>query len=81
MNTIDTVIADRMQFTSIDGNLQHSRLMDAYVDNTAIGMMFDDNQADMDTIITRLEYAAQTWELLLFYLQRLSEPIEMLLGA
>jgi hypothetical protein len=68
MNTIDTVIADRMQFTSIDGNLEHSRLMDAYVDDTAIGMTFHDHQCDiMDTIITRLEHAAQTWELLLFY--------------
>ena len=61
MNTIDVVIADRMKFTSIDGKLQHSRLMDAYVDDTAIGMTFDDNQVDMDTIITQLENAAQTY--------------------
>ena len=67
MNTIDKVIADRMQFTSIDGSCTHSRLMDAYVDDTAIGMTSADDNVGIDTLIGNLERAAQTWEQLLFY--------------
>jgi hypothetical protein len=67
MNTIDKVISHRMQFTSIDGTTTHSRLMDAYVDDTAIGITSADDNVDIDTLIGNLEKAAQTWEQLLFY--------------
>jgi hypothetical protein len=67
MNTIDKVISDRMRFTSIDGSCTHSRLMDAYVDDTAIGITSGEDNVNMDTLIGKLERAAQTWEQLLFY--------------
>jgi hypothetical protein len=67
MNTIDKVIADRMTFVSINGKYQHSRLMDAYVDDTALGISSATDDCDMDSLIARLERTAQTWEQLLFY--------------
>jgi hypothetical protein len=67
MNTIDKVIADRTSFESIDGIYKHSRLMDAYVDDTAIGITSAADDEDMDSLIEKIERTAQTWEQLLFY--------------
>jgi hypothetical protein len=66
MNTIDKVIADRTTFVSIDGTYRHERLMDAYVDDTALGISSATDE-DMDSLIGKLEHIAQTWEQLLFY--------------
>ena len=41
MNTLDRMIPERMQFNSPDSLLTHSRLIDAFVDDTALG--FTDN--------------------------------------
>jgi hypothetical protein len=78
MNTIDKVIKDRMEFTSIDGTLQHSRLIDAYVDDTALGITSAEDTCDYDSLVEKLEHAAQTWEQLLLLWWRFKSP-QMLL--
>jgi hypothetical protein len=67
MNIIEKVISDCMQFTSIDGYTIHSQLLDAYVDDTAIGITPDADNMEMDTLIRKLEKAAQTCIKLRFY--------------
>ena len=66
MNTFERLVPDRMDFTSTDGLIVNSRVVDAFVDDTAIG--FTDGKGDhtLETMIQRLQEISQTWEHLLF---------------
>ncbi|KAI2500977.1 hypothetical protein MHU86_13522 [Fragilaria crotonensis] len=55
-----------MHFVSPDGLNVHSRLVDAFVDDTALGFT-DDGTVSYDELVQRLEDVAQTWEKLLHY--------------
>jgi hypothetical protein len=66
MNTLDRMIPERMQFESPDTILRHSRLIDAFVDDTSLGFT-DPGFMTLDTMVTKLNHMAQTWEQLLFY--------------
>ena len=66
LNTLDRVIPHRTNFTSADGTINHSRLADAFVDDTSMGIT-DNGNLSLDQLINRLENVAQTWEKLLHY--------------
>ncbi|KAI2497541.1 hypothetical protein MHU86_16944 [Fragilaria crotonensis] len=66
LNTMEKVIPDRITFKSADGNIVHPRLVDAFVDDTAIGLT-DSGGLDMPELIASLEKVAQTWEQLLHF--------------
>ena len=66
MNTLDRMITERMEFSSPDSTMKHSRLIDAFVDDTTLGFT-DPGFMTLKTMITKLNHMAQTWEKLLFY--------------
>ncbi|KAI2502292.1 hypothetical protein MHU86_12181 [Fragilaria crotonensis] len=55
-----------MSFRSSDGVNTHSRLVDAFVDDTALGFT-DNGSMSFEDLVTSLEDLAQTWEKLLHY--------------
>jgi hypothetical protein len=66
LNTSERGCPLQMSFKSPDGINIHSRLVDAFVDDTALG--FTDNRSmTYDKLVARLEEVAQTWEKLLHY--------------
>ena len=66
MNTLDRMIPERMEFASPDSLMLHSRLVDAFVDDTSLGFT-DSGLLSLETMIAKLKHMAQTWETLLFY--------------
>jgi hypothetical protein len=66
LNTLEKVVPERIWFRSHDGSLEHRRLVDAFVDDTALGFT-DDGSSSLPDLITALERAAQTWEQLLHF--------------
>jgi hypothetical protein len=66
LNTLERVIPNRISFRSPDGNIIHQRLVDAFVDDTAIGLT-DDGEASLAELTKALESVAQTWEQLLHF--------------
>ena len=64
MRTLDHIIPERMTFEAPD--LHHSRLMDAFVDDTSLGFT-DYGVLTCPEMITTLQTIAQTWEQLLFH--------------
>ena len=62
MHTLDRLVPERMSFAT--PNLQHSRLMDAFVDNTSLGFT-DSGVLSCSNMISKLNSIAQTWEKLL----------------
>jgi hypothetical protein len=66
LQTMDRLIPDRMNFTPISGARAHSRLTDAFVDDTSMGFTSGDEHNSVEDLIGRLEHIAQTWEHLLF---------------
>ncbi len=64
VNTRDRVMPDRIHFKPITGTRAHSRLLDAFVDNTSLVFTSSDNTTILD-LISWLEKIAQTWEHLL----------------
>lgn len=66
MDTLGRVIPERMHFKSPDSATQHSRLIDAFVDDTSLGYT-DPGFMTLETIVEKLNRIAQTWEQLLFY--------------
>ncbi len=67
MNTLDCIIPQRMQFSSPDSTLRHSRLIDAFVDDTSVGFTDQTGSASLADLTARLAHIAQRWEKLLFY--------------
>ena len=66
LNTLEKVIPERISFRSPDGTLEHRRLVDAFVDDTALGMTNNGDQS-FSELVASLTKAAQTWEQLLFF--------------
>lgn len=66
LNTLDRIIPDRISFRSADGSIIHSRLVDAFVDDTALGFT-DRGSRSFAELVSSLETIAQTWEKLLHY--------------
>jgi hypothetical protein len=66
MHTLDRVISERMQFSSPDSQIKHSRLIDAFVDDTSLGFT-DEGHLTFPTMFKQLTHLAQTWEKLIFY--------------
>lgn len=66
LNTMERISPLRMSFASPDGINTHSRLVDAFVDDTALGFT-DDGQISLEDLVSRLEAVAQTWERLLHF--------------
>ena len=64
MNTLDRLIPERMEFST--PTHQHTRLMDAFVDDTSLGFT-DTGVLSCPDLIKRLADIAQTWEQLLSY--------------
>ena len=66
MNTLERIIPERMEFQSPDTATRHTRLIDAFVDDTSLGFT-DAGVCSLETLIAKLNRIAQTWEKLLFY--------------
>ena len=66
LNTLEKVVPERIWFRSHDGSLEHRRLVDAFVDDTALGFT-DTGDSSLPELIASLERAAQTWEQLLHF--------------
>lgn len=62
IHTLDRLIPERMSFST--PSLQHSCLMDTFVDDTSLGFA-DSGVLSCPEMITKLETIAQTWEHLL----------------
>lgn len=65
LQTIDRLIPDRVNFSSISGDMVHTRLSDAFVDDTSLSFTSSSDTNDIDDLIARLEKIAPTWEHLL----------------
>ena len=66
LQTLDRIVPDRMHFASIQGDFEHSRLTDAFVDDTSMGFTSRSNDTTLEDLVKRLQIIAQTWEHLLF---------------
>ena len=66
LNTLKRVVPQRMSFMSPDGVNVRSSLVDAFVDDTALGYT-DEGDLSMEEMTTQLETMAQTWEQLLHF--------------
>ena len=66
MDTMDRIIPERMTFESPDSATKHSRLIDAFVDDTSLGFS-DPGYLTSETLIAKLTNIAQTWEQLLYF--------------
>jgi hypothetical protein len=63
LNTLDRIVPERTQFTSPDGSIINSRLVDAFVDDTSLG--FTNTDSTYEEMIYRHQEISQTWEHLL----------------
>jgi hypothetical protein len=66
MNTMDRIIKDRVSFRSPDSLEQHSRLIDAFVDDTSLSFTSEINTS-IDELTNQLTKIASCWNRLLFY--------------
>jgi hypothetical protein len=66
MNTMDKLIQERVRFQAPDNPVTHSRLIDAFVDDTSISFTTDEG-SDIATMVQKLEHIATTWNKLLHY--------------
>lgn len=66
MNTLDRVTQQRMTFQSPDSDSIHTRLVDAFVDDTSLGFT-DTGTHTLSSLTETLSTIAQTWEKLLFF--------------
>ena len=64
LHTLDRLTPNRMHFSAPSGP-SHSRLSDAFVDDTSVGFTSSDSSVSFEDLIRRLERIAQTWEHLL----------------
>ncbi|KAI2512852.1 hypothetical protein MHU86_1641 [Fragilaria crotonensis] len=62
LNTFERLIPERMTFVSPDGSITNSRVVDAFVDDTAIGFTDSSGSCDFESLINRLQEISQTWE-------------------
>ena len=66
MNTMDKLISERVSFQSPDNAERHSRLIDAFVDDTSISFNTDE-EIDMATMVHKITNIASCWNRLLHY--------------
>ena len=66
LQTLDQLIPDRVNFSSLSGDIAHSRILDAFVDDTSLSLTSSVTDLDANVLITRQEKIAQTWEHLLY---------------
>jgi hypothetical protein len=66
LQTLDRLIPDRMTFQPIIGSYTHSRLTYAFVDDTSMCFTSNSDTMTLETMVSRLQTIAQTWEHLLF---------------
>ena len=66
LHTLDRIIPDRMNFDPILSGSPHSRLCDAFVDDTSVGFTSSNETETLEGLISRLQRVAQTWEHLLY---------------
>ena len=66
LQTLDRLVPDRINFSCPRGELTHSRLSDAFVDDTYLGFTSSSKDATFDSLVGKLQQLAQTWEHLLF---------------
>ena len=66
METLDRIIPERTTFISPDSKTRHSRLIDAFVDDTSLGFS-DPGYMTLETLVAKLTNIAQTWEQLLYF--------------
>ena len=64
LNTLEQVCPLQISFQSPDGINKHSRLVDKFVDDAALGLT-DDGSMSYDELVGSVEDVAQTWEKLL----------------
>ena len=64
--TLDRLVPDRINFSSPSGSLRHSRLSDAFVDDTYLGFTSVSDTESFESLVDRLQTIAQKWEHLLF---------------
>jgi hypothetical protein len=67
MNTLERIIPYRISFSSPDDTYDHSRLIDAFVDDTSIAFTGTTGNTSHTRMATQLQHAAQTWQTLLSY--------------
>ena len=67
MNTLERIITERIYFASPDTSYKHSRILDAFVDDTSIAFTDTGNIMTHESMVCRLGLAAQTWQRLLSY--------------
>ena len=66
LQTLDRIIPDRINFSSPKGDISHTRLSDAFVDDTYLEFTSSSDTATFESLVPRLQHIAQTWEHLLF---------------
>jgi hypothetical protein len=62
LNKLEHLVPEQMVFESPNGCLNHSRLVDAFVDDTSLGLTDPDSNYSFEKLIQQLRVAAQTWE-------------------
>jgi hypothetical protein len=68
MQTLEAISSERVVFSSPgESNYVHTRLIDAFVDDTSLSFTEDDITQTFDNILARLQDVAQKWERVLFY--------------
>jgi len=67
MNTLERIIKERIFFTSPDTGYKHSRILDAFVDDTSIAFTDTEHTMTQEAMVRGMETAAQTWQRLLSY--------------
>ena len=67
MNTLDRITRERIRFRAPDDPVRHSRLIDAFVDDTSLAFNDKDTPRTKCDMISRMEKIAQNWENILFY--------------
>jgi hypothetical protein len=66
MNTMDKAISERVHFQSPDTEMLHSRLIDAFVDDTSLSFTADDDE-NFEDLAAKLTHIATEWNKLLYY--------------
>ena len=66
METLDRIIPERTTFISPDSTTRHSRLIDAFVDDSSLGFS-DPGYMTLETLVAKLTNKSQTWKQLLYF--------------
>jgi hypothetical protein len=82
MQTLENITSERVLFRSPDISEEaHTRLIDAFVDDTSLSFTEDDISKPYDQILQRLQDVAQKWERVLFFSGGASQSLRSAHGA